>query len=136
MKDRFIKSSPYFFNIIVRSMTLLCLVLMVLAALMPAPLQIAADPSRTPNPVKSAWFLLWIQEMVSWSRLMVYPLLLAAVLFVALPWLPHGSRIHRASWFPREQRMVSLIAVFTATVILLLTVIAVYFRGANWSLQF
>ena len=44
-------------------------VLLLLAALVPAPLETPADPAHAPNPAKSAWFLLWIQELVSYSTL-------------------------------------------------------------------
>jgi len=133
MKDGFIKSAPHFFRLINRSMLLLTLVLLALAALLPAPLQEAADPSRTPNPVKSAWFLLWIQELVSWSRFMIYPLILLGLVFLLLPWLPGSLHLHRASWFPREQRFVNLLTIATFLVILILTTVAFWFRGSNWS---
>ena len=136
MKNGFIKSSPHFFRLINRSLYALIAALLLLAALIPAPLQEHANPAITPNPAKSAWFLLWIQELVSWSRYMIYPVILMGCLFVALPWLPVGTRIHRAGWFPREQWRVSLVTVMLAGAIVLLTVVAMFFRGANWSLAF
>ena len=75
MKNGFVKSSPHFFRLIFRSFWLLLVSLLLLALFVPAPLQTAADPSTTPNPAKSAWFLLWIQELVSWSRLMIWPVM-------------------------------------------------------------
>ncbi|MDD2851109.1 MAG: selenite/tellurite reduction operon b-type cytochrome membrane protein ExtQ [Desulfuromonadaceae bacterium] len=136
MKSGFVKSFPYFFRLISRSMYLLILFLLLCAALIPAPLQEQANVAVTPNPAKSAWFLLWIQELVSWSGLMVYPVMVFALLFLLLPWLPVGAHIHRAVWFPREKRVVSAITVITGIVIVLLTVVAMFFRGANWSLAF
>jgi hypothetical protein len=136
MKNGFVKSSPHFFRLISRSMYLLAVSLLLLAALIPAPLQEQANPAVTPNPAKSAWFLLWIQEMVSWSRYMVYPVIVLGCLFLLLPWLPVDTHIHRASWFPREQRMVSVITVILGAAIVLLTIVALFFRGANWSLIF
>jgi len=136
MKSGFVKSSPHFFRLISRSMYLLAAMLLLLAALVPAPLQEQANPAITPNPAKSAWFLLWIQEMVSWSRYMIYPVVLLGVLFLLLPWLPVGIRIHQARWFPRELRAVSAVTVVLAAAVVLLTIVAMYFRGANWSLLF
>ena len=136
MKNGFVKSSPRFFGLINRSMYALAAALLLLAALIPAPLQEQANPAVTPNPAKSAWFLLWIQELVSWSRYMVYPVMLLGILFLLLPWLPVRDRIHRASWFPREQRAVSAVTVIVAAAVVLLTVVAMYFRGANWSLHY
>ena len=134
MKNDFVKSSPRFFRLIECSALLLVAILLVLAALIPAPLQEAADPARTPNPVKSAWFLLWIQELVSWSRLMIWPVMALAVLFLFLPWLPGSRHVHRASWFPQEQRLVNLLTVGVFLVITGLTIIALLFRGPNWLL--
>jgi hypothetical protein len=136
MKSGFVKSSPHFFRLISRSMYALAASLLLLAALIPAPLQEQANPAVTPNPAKSAWFLLWIQELVSWSHLMIYPVMLLGCLFLLLPWLPVGTRVHQARWFPREQRAVSTVTVILAAAVVLLTVVAMYFRGTNWSLLF
>ena len=134
MKNGFVKSSPHFFRLINRSMYSLVAALLLLAALIPAPLQEQADPAVTPNPAKSAWFLLWIQELVSWSRYMIWPVIILGALFLLLPWLPASSRIHRASWFPNEQCIISVISVILAAIITGLTIIAMFFRGADWSL--
>lgn len=134
MRDGFVKSSPHFFRMIERSALLLVAALLLLAALIPAPLQEAADPARTPNPVKSAWFLLWIQELVSWSRLMIWPVMALATLFLFLPWLPGARHVHPGRWFPREQRFTNLLTGIVFLAIAALTIIALFFRGPNWSL--
>ncbi len=136
MKNGFVKSSPVFFRLIVLSMYTCVVSLLLFAALIPAPLQEQANPAVTPNPAKSAWFLLWIQELVSWSHLMIYPVILLAGLFLLLPWLPVGTHLHRASWFPRELKSVSAITIILVAAIVALTVVALFFRGANWSLVY
>ncbi len=136
MKAGFVKSSPHFFSLINRSMLILVGLLLVGAALIPAPLQEAANPALTPNPAKSAWFLLWTQELVSWSRLMIYPIIAVAGLFFLLPWLPNTVHLHRARWFPREQLAVTILTTLVFVIILVLTIVALFFRGANWSLTF
>jgi hypothetical protein len=136
MKNGFVKSSPYFFRLISRSMWLLIGLLLLLAAMIPASLQIAADPSVTPNPAKSAWFLLWTQELVSYSRWMIYPILLLGLLFLLLPWLPGQMRVHHASWFPGGTRAISFLTLVTFLAILTLTLMAYFLRGPNWSLGF
>ncbi len=136
MKNGFVKSSPRFFTLIGRSFWLLVVALLALAALVPAPLQTAADPAVTPNPVKSAWFLLWIQELVSWSRFMIWPVLLFCILAFLLPWLPGQVRQHHARWFPPGNRMISAAVLLVSSALLLLTVLAFFFRGTNWSLTF
>ena len=136
MKDGFVKSSPHFFRLVSRSMWLLIVALLVLAAYIPAPLQIAADPAVTPNPAKSAWFLLWTQELVSYSRWMMYPMIAVGLVFLFLPWLPGQVRSHHARWLPPGQQAVSLLALIAFIAILALTVVAMVFRGPNWSLGF
>jgi hypothetical protein len=136
MKGGFVKSSPHFFRLISRSFWLLVSSLLLLAALVPAPLQTTADPASTPNPVKSAWFLLWIQELVSWSRFMIWPVMLLCAVCFLLPWLPGQVRVHHARWFPPGQRMISICTVIIASMLLMLTITGLYFRGADWSLLF
>ena len=134
MKQGFVKSSPHFFRLIRISMLLFIVAMLLLAALCPAPLQEPANPALTPNPVKSAWFLLWIQELVSYSGLMIYAVIALGMGFLALPWLPGSRHIHRAHWFPREQCLVNLVTLAIFVAILLLTMVAMFLRGSNWSL--
>lgn len=132
MKD-FVKSSPHFFRLIGFATVAAVAGLLVLAWLFPAPLQEPANPGVVPNPVKSAWFLLWIQELVSYSALMIYPVVAGALFFLFLPWLPFITPAHRATWFPRDQRLVSGATVALVLAMVVLTVVAAFFRGENWS---
>ena len=56
-------------------MGLLIAFLVILAIFILAPLDGPADIASVPNPIKSAWFLLWIQELVSYSNYLVYPII-------------------------------------------------------------
>ncbi len=132
MKNGYLKSSPPFFRLIKGAALIAGALLLFAAALLPAPLQEAADPAVTPNPVRSAWFLLWIQELVSWSTLAMYPVLAGALLFLVLPWLPPGVKSHRARWFPPEQRWVNIWVLVVLALVTGLTVVAAFFRGADW----
>lgn len=136
MKDGYVKSSPRFFSMILRSMGGMVLVLAALAAVIPAPLQTAADPAMTPNPVKSAWFLLWIQELVSWSRLMIWVVVAILVLAFLLPWLAPAHHAPRARWCMPSERKVWLPALLIALCVVALTLVALFLRGSNWSLVF
>lgn len=133
MKTGYVKSNPHFFRLIWRSMALLTLLLLVLAAVIPAPLEEAANPANTPNPAKSAWFLLWTQELVSYSNLMIYPMMAVGIIFLLLPWLPGSVHVYPARWFPAAQRPVNILTVLTFLAIVAFTVIALFFRGPNWS---
>lgn len=134
MKRGCVKSSPHFFRPVKVSMLLLVGALIGLAWLIPAPLQEQADIARVPNPVKSAWFLLWIQELVSYSKYLIYLVLALTPLFLFLPWLPIGTPAAKATWFPKEQRLVTVTALALAAAVLALTLVALFFRGPNWQL--
>ena len=133
MMRGYVRSSPNFFRLIKIAMGLLILALFVLAALIPAPLQEPANIARVPNPVKSAWFLLWIQELVSYSKYLIYAVLaLVAGLFM-LPWLTGQGSSENAEWLGRDLLPVSIVALAVFLAVVALTVVGMFFRGENWS---
>jgi hypothetical protein len=97
----YVKSDPVFFRLIKQSMAAIVLVVVVFAALFPAPLLNPADISLVPNPSRAAWFLIWTQEVVSYTKYAIYPIIFLGILFCALPWLPNVSPNAQAQWFPR-----------------------------------
>lgn len=133
MMRGYVRSSPYFFRLIKIAMTLLFLVLLVLAAIIPAPLQEPANIARVPNPVKSAWFLLWIQELVSYSKYLIYAVLALAAGCILLPWLPGQGSYEHATWLQRNRLAVNMVTLAAFIVMAALTVIAMFFRGENWA---
>ena len=133
MMRGYVRSSPGFFRLIKIAMALLILLLLVLAALVPAPLQEPANLARVPNPVKSAWFLLWIQELVSYSKYLIYAVLALAAGLTMLPWLGGEGGPQHAAWLGREQLPVSVAALAAFVVIGALTAVGLYFRGENWA---
>jgi hypothetical protein len=130
---RYLKSDPHFFRPVERALLLCVVALLAAGALVPAPLDLAADPSHSPNPARSAWFLLWIQELVSYSVLALYAAVALAAALVALPWLPRRAP-SRAAWFQPGLRSIAAVALAIAAALLVLTIVALFFRGANWQL--
>jgi len=131
--SRYVKSSPHFFRPVGRSMLLGVAVLLLLAALVPAPLETPADPAHAPNPAKSAWFLLWIQELVSYSTLAIYAAVALAAFLVALPWLP-VPKLDAAQWLPCPHRWLAVAVLAAAGLVLVLTVVGLFLRGPDWRL--
>lgn len=131
-KTDYVRSSPHFFRMIKGAIIILFILLFCGSILIPSPLLGPAEPGTTPNPAKSAWFLLWIQELVSHGTYLIYPVITAGIIFIILPWLPLYSPVWRASWFPAGQRWVNIATVALSAAILILTVIAAFFRGAQW----
>ena len=134
MMRGYVKSSPYFFRLIKISMAVLLLVLLVLAALIPAPLQEPANIARVPNPVRSAWFLLWIQELVSYSSYLIYAVLALTAACILLPWLAGRQKSEHATWFARERLPVSIVTLSLFFAVIALTLLGMFFRGENWAL--
>ncbi len=89
--------------------------------------------SQAPNPAKAAWFLLWIQELMGYSKHLIYAVLLAGVYFFLLPYLPKSPQATKAQWLPRDQMWVNIITLLFFFSIIALTVIAMFFRGENWA---
>ena len=132
LREQFVKSSPHLFLLIKLAAALFCGAVLALAVFITAPLQAPADISRVPNPVKSAWFLLWIQELVSYSKYFAYLVGVLGGLFLALPWLPPNCAADKARWFPRDQLLVNVMTLITFFIIIVLTIVAMFFRGQNW----
>jgi hypothetical protein len=112
-------------------MGLLVVLLVLLAIFIPAPLQGPADIGNVPNPIKSAWFLLWTQELVSYSKYLVYPIILLGLYFLLLPYLPGSPECKRARWVQKDQLVVSMLTLVIFLAILVLTVVAMFLRGKN-----
>ena len=131
-KQDYVKSSPHFFRLIWSTAFALTLLLLCGAILIPSPLLGPADIGSPPNPAKSAWFLLWIQELVSHGTTLIYPVIAIVCIFVMLPWLPVYRPLWRGSWLPKGQRWVNFFTIATVAAIVILTLIAVFFRGPEW----
>lgn len=126
-----VPASPYFFRPVKRALLAGLATLCVLAVASPAPLELAANPSSPPNPAKSAWFLLWIQELVSYDTSAIWVALVLAVLLFALPWIPVGQ-IQNASWFQKQHRALAALVVLAFVAIVGLTIVGLFLRGADW----
>jgi len=135
VKD-YLPSSPHFFRIIKIAMVLLVGVLLVLAMVIPAPLDGPADIAQTPNPAKAAWFFLWIQELASYSKYLVYMTILIGLFFLLLPFIPGISEANQAKWLPKDQQWINIVTVIIFIGILVLTIIAMFLRGENWAFVF
>lgn len=130
---RFVPSSPSFFRPVKRSLLAGLAALFVFAAWIPAPLEVAADPASPPNPAKSAWFLLGIQELVSWGTPAIYIVVALASLLVVLPWLPLPP-LERVGWFEPTQRWVTVWVLLISLGFIALTVVGLFLRGPDWRL--
>lgn len=126
-------ASPHFFRPVKRALLAGLAILFLLAIWFPAPLEVAANPAKPPNPAKSAWFLLWAQELVSYDTMAIYAALALAIFLVALPWL-RVAPVQHAAWFQREHWPVTIVVLFAFVALVVLTIVGLYFRGKDWCL--
>ncbi len=128
---------PVYPNLIFRELlaALGCLlVLALLGLLVEAPLDTPANPDFTPNPAKAAWYFLGIQELLvyfdPWLAGVVIPtiIILGLILVPLLDNDPEG-----AGSYSFRGRIWAVLP-FTAGLFLLilLTIMAAWFRGSNW----
>lgn len=128
----YVRSSPHFFRPVKLAFWGGMLALALLALVIPAPLLDPANPAAPPNPAKSAWFLLWTQELVSHGNGFAWLIVVLSVWSLALPWCGK-HRPERAVWIGAGNRAAAWTTVAVFAFILFLTVIAMFFRGENWS---
>jgi hypothetical protein len=115
--------------------TLACLLVLAwLGLVIEAPLDVPADPDFTPNPAKAPWYFLGIQEMLvyfdPWLAGVVIPFLIIAGL-ILIPLLntnPRGA----GSYSFRSRIWATLPFTAGLLILVLLTVMAAWFRGSNW----
>jgi cytochrome b-561 len=109
-------------------------VLHVVSLLFTAPLESIADPTRTPNPAKAPWYFLGLQELVHYSAL-VGGVVVPTVLVLALVVLPYVDRTRHGvgQWFAPERRVANTVFSVVAGIVIVLTIIGTFFRGANWA---
>ena len=87
--------------------------LILLSAILQAPLLEEANPNVTPNPAKAPWYFLGLQELLSYwdpqiAGVMI-PLLLGVVLWMAFPYIDRNPETH-----PSKRKFVSDLSSFNA----------------------
>jgi len=134
-KEEYVKSDPYFFRIILISMFLVIFTIIILSFFINAPLKTPADPSSVPNPSKAAWFLLWIQEAVSYSNYYIYIVTLILIFYFLLPFLPIKTE-PKGVWFRKSHWLINSVTLIVLFGIIAFTIIGYFFRGEFWQLTF
>jgi cytochrome b-561 len=118
----------------------------IVAALVASPLGAPANPLVTPNPAKSPWYFLWLQEIVTDTtiRLGSFTINGALVGGVALPgallllttiwpWVDRSPLRTVGAWWPKERRRQSIVCLLVVAVMVALTLVGAFMRGPGWS---
>ena len=105
--------------------------LILLSAILQAPLLEEANPNVTPNPAKAPWYFLGLQELLSYwdpqiAGVMI-PLVLGLVLWMAFPYIDRNPETH-----PSKRKFAIMFYTFFLAGAGVLTIIGVLFRGPGW----
>jgi quinol-cytochrome oxidoreductase complex cytochrome b subunit len=120
-------------------------VISILAALVPSPLEEAANALVTPNPAKAPWYFLWLQEIVTDTTVhlgsftingaflggVVLPGLLLGLLTL-WPWLDKSPAGDAGAWFPKARRRQNAVFLALCLVVVLFTLVGTFCRGPYW----
>jgi quinol-cytochrome oxidoreductase complex cytochrome b subunit len=133
-KYEYIPSSPSFFRIIIAAAVSLLVLTALLSFFTNVPLLAPAEPYNAPNPSKSAWFLLWIQELVSYHVLLIFPVLLLFLGFCSMPFFVRKDEPY-AKWSFKRFLIPSAVTLSVFLFIVILTLIAYYLRAEYWQIK-
>jgi len=116
---------------------ILCTVLLVVwSILLKAPIEEAANPSKSPNPSKAPWYFLGLQEMLvyfdPWLAGVVFPGLIIVGL-MAIPYLDYNKKGN--GYFTFKERRWEITTYLFGFVVLwvVLIVYGTLLRGPNWN---
>ena len=101
-----------------------------------APLEEAANPTKTPNPSKAPWYFLGLQEMLVYFDPWMAGVVLPSLIIVALMAMPYIDRSPENSGFysyKRRRLAISLYMFGWLVLWQLLIVVGTVLRGPNWN---
>ena len=106
--------------------------LILLSAILQAPLLEEANPNVTPNPAKAPWYFLGLQELLSYwdpqiAGVMI-PLVLGLVVWMAFPYIDRNPETH-----PSKRKFAIMFYTFFLAGAGVLTIIGVLFRAPGWN---
>jgi len=106
--------------------------LILLSAILNAPLLEEANPNITPNPAKAPWYFLGLQEALSYldpqiAGVMI-PLVIGLIGFASIPYIDRNPENH-----PSKRKYAIMMFTFFLAGAGTLTIIGVLFRGPGWN---
>jgi quinol-cytochrome oxidoreductase complex cytochrome b subunit len=118
----------------------------VLALVVGAPLEEAANPSVTPNPAKAPWYFLWLQELVSDTTVrvgsftingaLIGGILLPGVLVALLalwPFFDKSTVYAVGVWFATERKKQNVVFLLLILLVVIFTIVGTFLRGPYWN---
>lgn len=100
-----------------------------------APLEEPANALHPPNPAKAPWYLLGLQELVSYSAF-IGGVAAPGLMVLGLLLVPYIDRkkVGIGKWFAKERWLANSLFMAFLIIMGVLIVVGVWFRGENWAL--
>jgi menaquinol-cytochrome c reductase cytochrome b/c subunit len=111
--------------------SLISIVLIVTAALIPAPLEDMANAGVTPHVAKAPWYFLGLQEMLSYFNATVVGILFPPIYFIGIALIPYVDRSPYKATRDRKLAWVFFMCLMVGGIIV--TLIGSFFRGPGWN---
>jgi hypothetical protein len=129
-----ISAWPHLFFREVLAGLLLLVVLGLLAILVDAPLEEAANPLRTPSPARAPWYFVGLQELLTYFDPWVAGVMIPLVIVIGLCAIPYldPTRSGQGVYTVRGRPLASTIFLAGLAGWLLLIVVGTWFRGPGW----
>jgi len=117
-----------------------------ISVLFDAPLEGPADPNHPTNPAKAPWYFLGLQELTSYDGF-IGGIVIPGIMAGGVMFLPYVEiflesfiKTFRKNtpgvWFARERNLENTLFIGLYLFMLALIIIGVYFRGANWAIEY
>lgn len=128
---------PYLTRLEFLAALIVMIVLVVWSIVIDAPLEEAANPTKTPNPSKAPWYFLGLQEMLVYFDPWIAGVVLPGLIIIGLMVIPYidvnprgnGYYSFRERWPEITTFLFGFLVLWVA-----LIVVGVFFRGPGWNL--
>jgi quinol-cytochrome oxidoreductase complex cytochrome b subunit len=113
----------------VLAMLLASVALLIVSVVAPAPLAAPIGAASTlPETARAPWFFLWVQQLLKLGKPFLWGLIVpfSILVFIALiPYIfPKPAQSELGRWFPKSNRLVQVICILIASILLVLTILA------------
>jgi len=128
---------PYLTRLEFLAALIVLIVLVVWSIVIDAPLEEAANPTKTPNPSKAPWYFLGLQEMLVYFDPWIAGVVLPGLIIIGLMVIPYIDVNPRGNGYYSFRERWPEIATFLFGFLVLwvaLIVVGVFFRGPGWNL--
>ncbi len=115
------------------SIALITMTALLLAALVwDSPLGLPGHPPLPVDPAKAPWFLLWVQELVSYATWLGPLALILILALLAIAPLLERDPGHVGRWIPSGRRLRCALFLLILAAVLTLLIVGNFYRGPGW----